>query len=146
MIILGIDPGQSTGVATFVDGKLVKLETIQPHRLPELIRLSDAKRVIFEDSRLQSYLFSGHKPGAHALSAPQKLKIARNVGQVDAWCSLIVAVCGDLGIPAHGISPRAKGAKLNAGQFAELTGWTDKSSEHTRDAAAVAWPYRRARR
>lgn len=144
MIILGIDPGQNTGVATFIDGKLVKLETIQPHRLPELIRLTGAKRVIFEDSRLQSHLFSGHKPGAGALSAPQKIKIARNVGQIDAWCSLITAVCADLGIPAHGISPRAKGAKLNAAQFGGLTGWTDKSNEHTRDAAVVAWRYRAA--
>ena len=144
MIILGIDPGQSTGVATFIDGRLVKLETIQPHRLPELIRLTGAVRVIFEDSRLQSHLFSGHKPGAGALSAPQKLKIARNVGQVDAWCSLITAACADLGIVAHGISPKGKGAKLNAAQFAALTGWTDKSNEHTRDAAVVAWRYRRA--
>lgn len=142
MIILGIDPGQSTGVATFIDGKLVKLETIQPHRLPDQLRQSGAKRVIFEDSRLQSYLFSGYKPGARTLSAPQQLKIARNVGQVDAWCSLIVAVCADLSIQAHGISPRAKGSKLNATQFGELTGWTDKSSEHTRDAAVVAWRYR----
>lgn len=146
MIILGIDPGQNTGVATFIDGKLLKLHTIDPHQLPEFIRMSGAGRVIFEDSRLQSHLFSGHKSGVRPLSVAQQLKIARDVGRIDAWCSLIVAVCGDLGIPAHGISPRAKGAKLNAGQFAELTGWTDKSSEHTRDAAAVAWPYRRARR
>lgn len=145
MLILGIDPGQNTGVATFTGGKLLKLHTIEPHHLPELIRLTGTKRVIFEDSRLQSHLFSGHKPGAGALSAPQKIKIARNVGQVDAWCGLIVAVCADLGIPAHGISPRGKGAKLNAAQFECLTGWAEKSNEHTRDAATVAWPYRAAR-
>jgi len=144
MLILGIDPGASSGVATYIDGKLLRLDTFDPHRLPEVIRLSSAKRVIFEDSRLQSHLFSGHKPGARPLTAAQKLKIARNVGQVDAWCALITAVCADLGIPAHGVSPRAKGAKLNAAEFAAMTGWTGPSNEHTRDAGAVAWPYRRA--
>jgi hypothetical protein len=71
------------------------------------------------------------------------LKIARNVGQIDAWCSLITAICADLGIPAHGISPTAKGAKLDAEAFALVTRWTGRSNQHERDAAMVAWPYRR---
>ena len=145
MLILGIDPGQKTGVATFVDGKLLKLHTVEPHQLPELIRGAGAGRVIFEDSRLQSHLFSGHKPGARPLAAAQQLKIARDVGRIDAWCSLIVAVCAELGIPAHGISPKAKGAKLDAAQFSVLTGWTDRCNQHERDAASCAWPYRAAK-
>jgi len=40
--------------------------------------------------------------------------MARNVGQVDAWCFLITAICGELGIAAHGVSPAGKGAKVNA--------------------------------
>lgn len=70
--------------------------------------------------------------------------MARNVGEVDAWCKLISGACLDLGVPAHGISPKAKGAKVNAEQFAKLTGWAGLSNGHTRDAAMVAWPYRRA--
>lgn len=142
MIILGIDPGQNTGVATFVDGKLVGLQTIDPHQLPEFIRMSGAGRVIFEDSRLQSHLFSGHKSGVRPLSVAQRLKIARDVGRIDAWCSLITAVCADFGIPAHGISPQAKGAKLNFERFSAITGWTVRCNQHERDAAWVAWPYR----
>ena len=145
MLILGIDPGQNSGIATFSGGKLLALRTISPHQLPELIRQGGVARVIFEDSRLQSHLFSGHKPGARPLAAAQQMKIARNVGQIDAWCSLITAVCEDLGIAAHGISPRGKGAKLDAAQFARLTGWVGSSNEHTRDAGAVAWPYRGAK-
>lgn len=139
MLILGIDPGANSGIATYIDGKLLRLDTIEPHRVPELIRLSGAKRVIFEDSRLQSAVWTQVK------SRPAALKMARDVGRVDAWCSLITAVCADLGIPAHGISPLGKGGKLNAAQFAKLTGWTGPSNEHTRDAGAVAWPYRGAR-
>lgn len=108
MLILGVDPGANTGVATFVDGALVELETIQPHRLDVLIRNRGAQRVIFEDSRLESFSWTTVKSRAAAL------KMARNVGEVDAWCKLIYGACLELGVPAHGISPKAKGAKVNA--------------------------------
>ena len=58
---------------------------------------------------------------------------------------MIVAVCGQHGVPAHGISPKEKGAKLDAATFALMTGWQGKSNQHERDAAMVAWPYRGAK-
>lgn len=137
-LILGMDPGASTGVATIVDGALVQLDTIAPHEIERTIRAAMPARVVFEDSRLQSHTWTRGKSGAASA------KMARNVGQVDAWCTLITAVCGELGIPAHGISPAAKGAKVQADRFAVVTGWQGRSNEHERDAAMVAWPYRRA--
>ena len=134
--VIGIDPGASTGIAIFHDGVLSALLTIEPWELPAELATWGADRVVFEDSRLTSPVWS------RQTSAAARLKIARNVGQVDAWCSLITAVCGELGIPAHGISPKNKGAKLNAEQFAARTGWVGASNSHTRDAAMVAWPYR----
>lgn len=136
-IIVGLDPGASTGVATFSNGALIALQTCQPHQIRDAINGAD--RVVFEDSRLTSFMFTSVK------SRPAALKIARNVGEIDAWCRLIVSQCAELGIPAHGISPQGKGAKLNAAQFAAATGWTAKSSQHERDACMVAWPYRRAK-
>lgn len=137
-LILGIDPGANTGVATFVDGKLSDLETVGPHQIERLIRGRTPSRVVFEDSRLQSHTWSKWKTPAAAA------KMARNVGQVDAWCVLITSICDELGIPAHGISPKGKGAKLNAAQFKAATGWAGASNEHMRDACMVAWPYRLA--
>ena len=139
MTILGIDPGANTGIAVFTGGKLETLHTISPHQIPEFLRESGAKRVIFEDSRLTSYVFTTVK------SRPAALKMARNVGTVDAWCALIVLTCGDLGIACHGISPAGKGAKLDAKAFARMTGWLAASNSHSRDAAMVAWPYRSAK-
>ena len=138
MLILGIDPGANTGVATFVGGALVELETIEPHRIAALILSRRPGRVIYEDSRIESFAWTTVKRQAAAL------KMARNIGKIDAWCKLICGVCGDLGVPVHGISPKTKGAKVNAEDFAKLTGWSGLSNEHTRDAAVVAWPYRRA--
>ncbi len=137
-VILGIDPGANTGVATYIDGLLTELQTVPPHHIERLIRGRQPARVVFEDSRLQSHTWTRAKSGAASA------KMARNVGQVDAWCSLITAVCGELGVPAHGISPARKGAKLDAKRFAAITGWAGSSNEHARDAAMVAWPYRKA--
>lgn len=138
MKILGIDPGASTGCAMFDDGMLISLNTIEPWRIPEVIQLM-ADRVIFEDSRLQSNVW-----GVSKLNRAAAMKVARNIGQIDAWCALIVAACEMCKVPAHGISPLGKGAKLNAVQFSKATGWELRSNSHERDAAMVAWPYRRA--
>ena len=137
-LILGMDPGVNTGVAHFLDGALAKLETIGPHEIERKLREAMPVRVVFEDSRLQSHTWTRGK------NAAANAKMARNVGQVDAWCRLITEICGELGIAAHGISPAAKGAKVEAEAFARITGWTGPSNEHTRDAAMVAWPYRRS--
>ena len=139
-LILGIDPGAHTGVATYVGGQLTDLETVGPNQIERLIRGRAPARVVFEDSRLQSHTWTSSASKAAAA------KMARNVGQVDAWCYLITAICAELGIAAHGISPAGKGAKLDAKQFASVTGWTGKSNEHARDAAMVAWKYRGARK
>lgn len=137
-IIIGIDPGQNTGIATFVNGDLTDLETVTPYAMVKILQGRGARRVIFEDSRLQSHTWST------TISRPAALKMARNVGEIDAWCRLIVSLCAEAGIPAHGISPQGKGAKLSAEAFKKATGWTGTSNQHERDAAMVAWPYRRA--
>ena len=139
ILILGIDPGSSTGLATYIGGKLAHLDTIAPVEIAARIELARPARVVFEDSRLLSYTWTTIK------SRPAALKMARNVGEVDAWCKLIVAVCEQLAIPAHGISPKGKGAKVGAEQFTRITGWDERSNEHERDAAMVAYPYRNAK-
>ena len=138
MIILGLDPGSNTGCAIYSAGLLQTLHTISPHHIAGFIREVNPGRVIFEDSRLTSYVFTTVK------SRPVALNMARKVGQVDAWCLLIQLVCSDMNISGHGISPKQKGAKLNAKEFARATGWLAASNEHNRDAAMVAWPYRGA--
>ena len=139
-VILGIDPGANTGLAHFQGGALVLLETIAPHEIERTIRAVRPARVVFEDSRLESRAWNARSKLAYGAA----LATARSLGQVDAWCRLIVDLCAELGIPAHGISPTAKGGKLSAASFERVTGWAARSNQHERDAAMVAWPYRRA--
>lgn len=140
-VVLGIDPGSSTGLAIFRDGKLAELRTVEPACIEAQIVAIKPSRVVFEDSRLQSHTWATAK----AMSRAAAVKIARNVGQIDAWCSLVTAICAKHSIPAHGISPKAKGSKTTAEQFERLTGWTMASNQHVRDAAMCAWAYRGAK-
>lgn len=135
-IVLGIDPGANTGFAVFEDGKLVGLQTGSPWDMAGLIRAMKPDRVVFEDSRLQSNVWSA--VGSKAAAC----KIARNVGQIDAWCSYILAVCEQARVPVLSISPKGKGKKVGAEEFERITGWSGSSNQHNRDAAMVAWPYR----
>lgn len=138
MRLIGIDPGASTGLALYEAGELRELHTIAPHQIAWWIADLKAQKVIFEDSRLQSHTWTRGK------SVAATAKMARNVGQIDAWCSYITAVCLDYGIDCHGVSPAGKGAKLDAARFEAITGWVGRSNQHERDSAMVAWPYRRA--
>lgn len=140
--ILGMDPGASTGLACYEDGVLAWLRTIEPHAIAHFLRDQMPARVVFEDSRLEKRAWHARTKKDYGAA----LATARSLGQVDAWCSLITSICADLGIPAHGISPTAKGAKLDAAAFALVTRWAGRSNQHERDAAMVAWPYRRISR
>jgi len=95
-------------MAIYRDGQLSALRTIQPVDLETEILALWPSRVVFEDSRLQSHTWATAK----AMSRAAAVKIARNVGQIDAWCSLVTAICAKHNIPAHGISPKSKGAYL----------------------------------
>lgn len=136
MTIIGIDPGAKTGVAIFNKGLLTELRTTTPSGVAALLDEIQPERVVFEDSRLTSPVWS------RGTTAAARIKIARNVGQVDAICGLICEACGRIGIEALGISPKNKGAKLDAERFSQVTGWATRSNQHERDAAMVAWMYR----
>lgn len=137
--LLGLDPGANTGAAVYIAGVLSELRTVEPQDIADLLRDLAPERVIYEDSRKESFVWTTKGSRAAAL------KMARNIGEVDGWCKLIEATCKKLGIPCHGVSPTKKGAKVDAAAFGRITGWTKPSNQHARDAAMTAWPYRKAR-
>lgn len=138
--ILSLDPGASTGFALFEDGVLVNVRTVSPLEALSYIMLGGLHKVIVEDSTLQSKVFTAPK-----VTGASKLKIARNIGEIDGYCKLIKLACEDAKIPCHQISPMGKGAKLKAPEFTELTKWAGKTTnQHERDAVMVGWMYRGA--
>jgi hypothetical protein len=138
-VVIGIDPGISTGFAIYKNGNLSVLDTIHPEDLHDRIISANPALVVFEDSRQQSKVWL---PGRKSASAATDIKIARNVGQIDAWCILIERICMKAGIKCIGISPSEKGHKLARPEFDALTGWRHGSNQHERDAAIVARLFR----
>ena len=97
--------------------------------------------VVIEDSRQESYVFTGPRVTGRA-----KYKIARNIGMIDGFCYVLQALCEALEIEAILVSPTTKGRKLKAAIFAQVTGYEGRTNQHERDAAMVARPYRHIRR
>ena len=132
---IGIDPGKATGIAIYRDAALCELRTVAPAEIEALIVEHAPALVVFEDSRMQSPVFSrGTSPRA-------MLKIARNVGEIDQLCRQIEDICKRLVVPRIGVSPLRKGSKLTAARFAKVTGWQGRSNQHERDAAMCAFRY-----
>ena len=62
MTLIGIDPGMNTGAAEYRDGALVALAAIRPHRIGAMLEAVKPALVVFEDSRLQSHVWTRAKP------------------------------------------------------------------------------------
>jgi hypothetical protein len=142
MLIIGIDPGVNIGVASYRNGMLFSLDTYTIAELIDELKILQFCncKVVIEDSRLQSHLFTGSESKRSAA-----LKIARDVGGVDMICRIIDQLAEENNIDIIGISPKSKGKKLGAEEFKKITGWTKQSNQHERDAAMVAWRFRNAK-
>lgn len=137
--VIGIDPGQKTGLARFEDGNLKYLYTLTPQAtLDMLASIPASALVVLEDSTLQSKVFIPHEHMSRAAA----LKVARNIGEIDGLCRIIKGMCEANDIRVLSISPKDKGRKQDATDFSALTGWGGRSNQHERDAALVAWRYR----
>ena len=145
-VVFGIDPGVRCGLALYDGGKLSRVLTFKPHELLEFLhnetRMNEVAAVVFEDSRLQSHVWAADGRGKNTGA----LKIARNVGMVDAICAMIEGICEDWNCVYYPVSPKNKGAKMDRKEFEQFMGVKMHTNQHERDAAMVAYPYRHFRR
>ena len=133
MICIGIDPGTHTGVAVWDtrEGKFLSLETLWIHdALFYVKRLSEEYRgqiqVVFEDARQRTWFGKG--------DVSAKLQGA---GSVKRDCSIWEDFCTDYGIPFRAVPPVKGATKVTPTYFKMISGWTDRTSEHSRDAAML---------
>lgn len=148
MTVIGIDPGDTTGLAVYEMGKLVAIATVKPFMLfPFLAAYPDAV-LVFEDSRQQSAVW-GFKDGKQDVSTSVKLRYARNLGQIDGQCRDIDDWTALHGYRVYRVSPKNKGKKWVLDEFLQITGWQSyhkqrarQPSQHEMDAALIAWPFR----
>ena len=64
---------------------------------------------------------------------------AQGAGYVKAHCQIWEDFLTDYQIPFEAIAPRRNVTKLSADQFARITGYKGRTSEHARDAAMLVY-------
>ena len=141
-ILIGIDPGEHTGLAIWdVRHKnFLRIETMSLHRALNLVRYwweeSQDKEfkmaVIFEDARQRKWF-----PREKNVSEYRGKLMGAGAAKRDAriWEEFLT----DYGIPFTAHKPQAGGTKWSADYFAQVTGWTGRTSEHARDAALLVY-------
>lgn len=140
MRVIGIDPGESTGFASYEDGKLTNLWTFKP--LQAILFLSNADHndgtlYVLEDSRMSSANYHDTTQTKAVI-----FTMGRRVGTVDRLCALYQEALGKNEMLR--LSPLQKGSKWDHDALKAAAGWDKgQTNEHVRDAALVAWPYRR---
>ena len=135
-IAVGVDPGVTTGFALWdIDAR--KLEEVSSMGAVDalvrvqLMQLAGSLHiVVFEDARLRTWF--GAK-GREALQGAGSIKRESAI-----WADWLAM----LGCAYKAVSPKAKGAKLDAVQFERLTGWTGRTNEHARDSAMLVFGMR----
>jgi len=130
-IAVGVDPGVNTGLALWDIDAQALTEVSSTGIVDAMLRVRSLSLtgslhcVVFEDARLRTWF--GTK-GREAL---------QGAGSVKRDCQVWVEWLTTLGCAYRGVSPKNKGAKLNAAQFERLTNWEGRTNEHGRDAALL---------
>lgn len=136
MIYIGIDTGTHTGFAVWnsLTRALYRVETKSIHKVMEEVKsyasLENNKILVrFEDARLRNWFGNA---GREQL---------QGAGSIKRDCNIWEDFLKDKNIPYEAVAPKRNRTKLSAVQFKELTGWKERTTEHSRDAAMLVYGY-----
>lgn len=130
MIVIGIDPGVNTGFAVWspLNHSLLCVRSLAIHEAMERIHEDYWPHlVVIEDARLRTWF---GKSGREQL---------QGAGAIKRDCRIWEDFLRDLNIPLHFKSPKQKGKKTDAATFQRITGWTERTNSHSRDAAMLVY-------
>lgn len=138
MLLVGIDPGVTTGFAVW-DTQQRALLAVEGHGILQAMTqvqwlhaggpLAAAGQVlvIFEDARNHRVRFGRN--------ARKGARILQGVGSVKRDCAMWEEFLEREGIPYVTAKPRRRATKKDAELFRKITGWEHRTNEHGRDAA-----------
>ena len=138
---IGIDTGVKTGFAFNDNGKLTSVKTLPIHQALAKVRTAltlcviheNKLHIVVEDARKRKWFGSkGHEALQGAGSVKRDAKIWEDYLR-DLQQQYPNVISFEM------VSPAANTTKLSKEAFAQLTGWTERSSEHSRDAAMLVW-------
>lgn len=133
---IGIDCGVDTGFAVWKmeTRRLIVVSTLMIHQGLDETRLwrESADGNIFvrvEDARKRTWF---------GISGPERWKGA---GSICRDSKIWEEFLKDENIPHEMVAPKNNRTKLKSEQFLVFTGWKDRTSEHSRDAAMLVYGY-----
>lgn len=139
-LYIGIDPGTHTGVAVWnhTDRRLESVETMTITQAMEVVRdshdlLNDYTGIEYE---VVVFIEDARKRNWFGNAGRGQLQGA---GSIKRDCAIWETFCEELGIECRKIAPKNNYTKLSPEQFKVLTGWSGRTSEHSRDAAMLVF-------
>lgn len=140
-IYIGVDTGVETGFAYWHSKtkKMLQVTSLKIHVAMETVldlhkRHPGQVKVRIEDARLRKWIprqkneraESGRREGA---------------GSIKRDAIIWEDFCTDYGIDFELVPPKQNKTKVKADYFKKLTGWTEKTNSHGRDAAMLVFGY-----
>lgn len=137
LTLIGIDPGVNTGLADkYFDSEGIEMSVhsgtiwAMIDYINEVIDGSSADMlVVMEDARLRTWF---------GQSGPERWQGA---GSIKRDCQIWEEWLTHKQIPYILVPPMHNKTKMNAEEFARLTGISERTNQHERDAAALLLPY-----
>jgi hypothetical protein len=131
-LIIGIDPGVNTGIAIWDNRnkKLLSVQTVMAVQAEEIVKKMavEGRNVLvrYEEARLRVWF--GKEKGTAQL---------QGAGSIKRDCSRWEEFLTHNQIEFEEVAPKNNRTKMPSLAFKILTGWKDRTSEHSRDAAAL---------
>ncbi len=136
-IIIGIDTGTKTGLAIWdiLERKFHAILTLKIHSAMEKVieyhqEHGEALFVRFEDARLRTWF------------QDKSIESLQGAGSIKRDCSIWQDFLQDHKIAFASIEPRRGLTKWDDEKFKRMTGWTGRTSNHSRDAALLVFGYK----
>lgn len=143
--VIGVDPGVKTGFAVW-DREQKRLTTVETVSFWDLF-LGIQRSTLYNTSNtcvvieIAHYAPTFRERRGKATSVGTADRMSRNVGGVTREAALLVEGFKTLGYQVSESRPigKAKKAEDDLLQFKRLTGWTERTSQHARDAARLCF-------
>lgn len=139
MLLIGIDPGVTTGLAVWDTERGAFYRITSGPAIHAEINVGiwageGPIHVYIEDARLRTWFGSADQRQARSGAG-----VREGVGSVKRDCQRWQEFCEYHKIPHTLLHPQAGRSKLSAEQFKKLTGWDERTNEHARDAAMLVY-------
>lgn len=133
-VVIGVDPGTTTGVAVVRRGRLAELASLTPGEAASMLAGRNPCVVAVEDSR-EIGMYARRRGGR---SVPEAFAMGRSVGRVDQITDRIAKAASEAGHRVVLVRADRLGSKWDAATMERRARWDGPSNQHTRDAARVA--------